>query len=83
MPYARSGDHPETMLKVFWLLSEKAPDGGATMDDLLEAYAEVKGNEPNERTIRRIIDRINLLFDPEATAKLKTQRFVALASFDV
>ena len=76
MPFARSGDHPETMLKVFWLLSEKAPDGGATMDDLLEAYAEVKGNEPNERTIRRIIDRINLLFDPEATAKLRTQRLI-------
>ena len=76
MPYARSGDHPETMLKMFWLLSEKMSDGGATMDDLLEAYAEVKGNEPNERTIRRIIDRINLLFDPDVSAKPKTQRLI-------
>lgn len=66
MPYARSGDHPETMLKVFWLLSEKTPEGGATFEELNDAYAEVKGNAPNERTIRRIIERINFLFDPGA-----------------
>ena len=77
MPYARSGDYPETMLKVFWLLSEKTPDGGATMEELHEAYADVKGHAPNERTIRRIIERINLLFDPNAAAKSKDQRLIS------
>lgn len=66
MPYARNREHPEAMLKVLLTVIEKTPSGGATLDDLKEAYREVKDREPADKTIHRLIRRINLLFDPLA-----------------
>lgn len=69
MPYPRTGDHPEAVVKVLLKIIEKTPAGGATLEELKEAYREVKDREPSERTIKRIIRRINLLFDPLAYEK--------------
>lgn len=66
MPYARNREHPEAMLKVLLTVIEKTSSGGATLDDLKEAYREVKDREPADKTIHRLIRRINLLFDPLA-----------------
>ena len=66
MPYPRTRDYPEAVIKVLLTVIEKTPSGGATMEDLKEAYREVRDQEPSERTIRRIIRRLNLLFDPLA-----------------
>lgn len=66
MPYPPNRDHPEAVIKVLLTVIEKTPAGGATMEELKEAYQEVKDREPSERTIRHIIRRINLLFDPLA-----------------
>lgn len=64
MTYPRTRDHPEAMIKILLTVIEKTLAGGATLEDLKKAYREVKDTEPSERTIRRIIQRINLLFDP-------------------
>ncbi len=66
MPYPRTRDHPEAVIKILLTVIEKTPAGGATLEELKEAYREVKDREPGEKTIRRIIRRINLLFDPLA-----------------
>ena len=66
MPYPRTRDYPEAVIKVLLTVIEKTPEGGATMEDLKEAYRAVRDQEPSERTIRRIIRRLNLLFDPLA-----------------
>lgn len=64
--YARTANHPEAMLRIFATILEKTPSGGASREDLKEAYREAKDAEPSDRTIRRIIRRINLIFDPLA-----------------
>jgi len=66
MSYPRMRDHPEAVLKVLLTVIEKTPMGGATLEELKEAYCEVKDRLPSDKTIRRIIRRINLLFDPLA-----------------
>jgi len=66
MPYPRTRDHPEAVIKILLAVIERTPAGGATLEELKEAYREVKDREPSEKTIRRIIRRINLLFDPLA-----------------
>ena len=66
MPHARSGDQPEAMLNVLFRIMEKNSDGGATLQELKEAYSQVKDVEPSDRTIYRLINRINRLFDPLA-----------------
>ncbi|NLG80411.1 MAG: WYL domain-containing protein [Firmicutes bacterium] len=66
MPYARTASHPEAMLKILMTIMEKTPSGGASLEDLKEAYREVKDRDPSDRTIRRMIRRINLFFDPLA-----------------
>ena len=64
--YARTGDFPEALVKIVFTVMEKTPDGGATMDDLKEAYEEARGSYPSNKTIYRCIRRLNLLFDPLA-----------------
>jgi hypothetical protein len=64
MPFPKTGDHPEAMVKILIAIIEKTPGGGATLDDLKQAYMDVKDQLPCDKTISRIIRRINILFDP-------------------
>ncbi len=57
---------PETMLNVFLTILNKTPSGGATMEDMQEAYSDISGKVPAKRTIQRIIRRLKGLFDPLA-----------------
>ncbi len=62
--YPRTGTQPETLVNVLITIIEKTPSGGATLEDLLDAYAEINDRQPSERTIYRLIRRLNLFFDP-------------------
>ena len=62
--FPRTGTQPETMVKILLTVIDKTPSGGATLEDLKEAYAEINDREPSARTIYRYIRRLNLLFDP-------------------
>ena len=64
--YPLKGDFPEALVKILLTVMEKTASGGATMDDLKEAYIETRGAAPSDRTIYRAIHRLNLLFDPLA-----------------
>jgi|GEM_PF-417485 len=64
--YAQTGDYPEALIKIIFTVMEKTPSGGATMEDLKEAYAEARGSYPSSKTIYRAIHRLNKLFDPLA-----------------
>lgn len=64
--FGRSRDFPEALIKILLTLIHKTSDGGATMDDLKDAYQDIKGTLPHDRTIRRNIKRLNELFDPLA-----------------
>jgi hypothetical protein len=66
MPFPRTGEQPEAMVSILVAIIEKTPGGGATMDDLKQAYMTVKDQQPCDKTIFRFIKRINLLFDPLA-----------------
>ncbi len=69
--YPKTGDTPEAMIKVLITIIDKSAVGGATIDDLKYAYSEVKGDLPTDRTIYRIIRRINRLFNPFAYSDKK------------
>ncbi len=58
--------YPEAMTNIFFTIVSKTPSGGATMEDLKEAYSEIKGSRPSTRTIQRILSRLKQLFDPLA-----------------
>ena len=62
--YPRTGTQPETLVKILMTVIEKTPAGGATLDDLKDAYTEINDRRPSARTIYRIIRRLNLFFDP-------------------
>lgn len=62
--YPRTGTQPETLVKILITVIEKTPSGGATLEDLQEAYAEINDRRPSVRTIYRLIRRLNLFFDP-------------------
>jgi len=51
-------------VKILLTVIDKTPSGGATLEDLQEAYAEINDRYPSARTIYRYIRRLNLLFDP-------------------
>ena len=59
-------DYPESIINVFFTIVSKTPQGGATMEDLREAYSDVKDNLPSERTIQRMVRRLQMHFDPLA-----------------
>ena len=70
--YPRTGRSPEALVKILVTVIEKTPSGGASLDDIKEAYLDAKetSDPPVNRTIYRNIRRINKLFDPAAhTAK--------------
>lgn len=58
--------YPEAMTNIFFTILDRTPLGGAAVEDLQEAYREVKDCLPSERTIYRMIKRLQLLFDPLA-----------------
>ena len=66
--YPRTGRSPEALVKILVTVIEKTPGGGATLDDIKEAYLDAKetSDPPADRTIYRNIRRINELFDPAA-----------------
>ena len=59
-------NHPEAITNILVRIIEKTPTGGATIEDLEEAYEEVKGSIPSRKTIYRALERLELLFDPLA-----------------
>ncbi len=59
-------NHPEAITNILVRILEKTPIGGATIEDLEEAYEEVKGTIPSRKTIYRALERLELLFDPLA-----------------
>jgi len=62
--YPRTGTLPETLVKILITVIEKTPSGGATLEELQDAYAEINDRHPSVRTIYRLIRRLNLFFDP-------------------
>ncbi len=74
--YPRTGRSPEALVKILVTLLEKTPYGGATLDDIKEAYVDAKDVIPTDRTIYRNIRRINELLSPAAYAskQLKPKR---------
>ncbi len=59
-------NHPEAITNILVRILEKTPTGGATIEELEEAYEEVKGTIPSRKTIYRALERLELLFDPLA-----------------
>ncbi len=64
--YPRMRDFPEALVKILLTIMKKTPDGGATMEDLKDAYQETRGSTPSNKTIYRSIRRLNLIFNPLA-----------------
>ena len=62
--FPRTGTQPETLVNLLITVIEKTPTGGATLEDLQAAYAEINDRRPSVRTIYRHIRRLNLFFDP-------------------
>lgn len=56
--YPRMRDFPEALVKILLTIMEKTPDGGATMEDLKDAYQETRGSTPSNKTIYRSIRRL-------------------------
>lgn len=59
-------NHPEAISNILVRIIEKTPTGGATIEDLEQAYEEVKGSFPSRKTVYRALERLELLFDPLA-----------------
>ncbi len=62
--YPKTGRSPEALVNMLITVIEKTPGGGATLEDVREAYRYAKETEPTDRTIYRNIRRINELFYP-------------------
>lgn len=62
--YPRTGTQPETLVKILITVIEKTPAGGASMQDLQDAYEDINDRRPSVRTVYRLIRRLNLFFDP-------------------
>jgi hypothetical protein len=56
MPFPKTGDHPEAMVNILITVIEKTPDGGATMDDLKQAYMTVK-DQPDDALPREPVSQ--------------------------
>jgi hypothetical protein len=66
--FARNRDYPEALIKILLTIINRTPDGGATLDELKDAYEEARDSRPHDKTIHRAIMRLNKLFDPLAFA---------------
>ena len=67
---SKQSSYPEAVVKILFKVIEKTQEGGASLEDLQEAYQEAAGRYPSRRTIQRIIRRINQMFDPLAYGEL-------------
>ena len=68
----RNGErHPEAMLSVLLKIVEKTPGGGATKQDLIDAYGKEKDSIPSEKSIQRLVRRLNEFYDSGSTARHK------------
>jgi hypothetical protein len=67
--FARTGDYPEAMVKILLTVINNTPAGGATLQELKEAYCDVRDKMPHNKTIYRAIRRLNILFDPLAYSR--------------
>ena len=61
--------HPEAMLSVLLRIVEKTPGGGANKQDLIDAYGREKDSFPSEKSIQRMVRRLNEFFDPGSRMK--------------
>jgi len=59
-------DEQRAYLQIMFKIMEKTPGGGATIEDLIEAYEEATDRRPSERTVYRYIEKLELFFDPLA-----------------
>lgn len=59
-------NHPEAIANILLRILEKTPLGGATIEDIEDAYCEIKGRVPSRKTLYRAIRRLELLFNPLA-----------------
>jgi predicted DNA-binding transcriptional regulator YafY len=62
--FARNRDYPEALIKILLAVINRTPDGGATLDELKDAYENARDCRPHDKTIHRAIARLNNLFDP-------------------
>ena len=67
--FPNSERQPEAMLSVLLAIIEKTPTGGACQSDLALAYEQVKKAYPSDKTIQRLVRRLNEYFDPAYTSK--------------
>ena len=58
--YPRTGTLPETLVKILITVIEKTPSGGATLEELQDAYAEINDRHPSVRTIYRPVSYTHL-----------------------
>lgn len=59
MPHPRTKLYTEALVNILVCIIAKTRDGGATKSDIVAAYREVNRNDPSDRTITRIIKKIN------------------------
>ena len=59
------GEHAAFLIRLLLLLIQKTPEGGATIDDIRNLYADEKGSgPPSDKSIQRAIRTLNYIFDP-------------------
>ena len=80
--YPRTGRSPEALVNMLITVIEKTPGGGATLEDIREAYRYVKEIEPTDRTVYRNIRRINDLFHPHIYSNKRAKGTAAKAKDD-
>ncbi len=61
--------HPEALANMLMRIIQKTPTGGATIEDIEEAYAEIKDSIPARKTIYRNITRLEQFLDPLASGE--------------
>ena len=71
MNYPATGGFPEALVKILLTIMERTSLGGATKEELKDAYRETRGTVPTDKTIYRAIRRLNLIFDPLAYGETK------------
>lgn len=61
------GEHATFLIRLFLLLVQKTPEGGATIEDMRGIYADAKkGGPPSDKSIQRAIQKLNYIFDPSS-----------------
>ena len=66
--------YPIVMSMILLTIVDLTPTGGANIDKLIEIYESYAGKRPSERTIYRIISKLNDGIDPEESAITYTRK---------